>query len=236
MKLLYLSLLFTGALCAQGTVAFEAASVKPNLSGEGAQSSRSGPGSIELRNNTLKTLIKRAYAVSDFAFSGPAWLEQVHFDVVAKYPQGVDGKRLPELLQALLAERFKLAVHREPREVPGFVLAVDSKGLKIKPVEPGPSGTSYGSSMVQGTSIPMSALARMLSEALQRPVRDQTNVEGLYTVKLRWLPDGPLPENTDDMSQNVYSALQEIGLKLQVQKVTVETVVVDHAEREPSGN
>jgi len=235
MKLLFL-LAAAAALFAQPP-AFDVASVQPNTSGGGNPSmSASRTGATEYRNYTLRALIQLAYRVKDYAWSGPSWLDSVRFDVIAKMPAGAPANQRPEMMQTLLKERFQLAVHREEKEVAGFALVLDKKGLRISPVEPGDGGTASGRSMVGGTKLSMAVFADLLSNALQRPVKDLTATAGVYDIKIRWLPDGPMPADTTGMSGSVYEALQDLGLKLQVQKVMAPILVVDHAERMPAGN
>ena len=230
-----LPLMMACTLWAQQPLAFEAVSVKPNTSGATGMSGRRG--GVEYENISLRRLVQSAYRVKDFAYSGPSWLDSVHFDIVAKFPAGVNFDQLPEMLQTLLAVRFKLVVHREDKEMTGLALVVDKKGLRIQPVEPGPSGSSWGPSMASGTKITMAQLAGMLADSLNRPVKDMTGISGVYDVNLKWLPDGPLPADTSDMAGSVYAAVQDqLGLKLQVQKLPVSLLVVDRAERSPIEN
>jgi uncharacterized protein (TIGR03435 family) len=140
------------------------------------------------------------------------------------------------MLQTLLAERFKLAIHRETKELPGLGLTVDKKGLRIQSVEPGPGGSGWGSNMAGGTKITMAQFAELLSSSLNRPVQDLTALNTVYDIKIHWAPDMPASTDPSDMPGSVYAAVQELGLRLQVQKVQVEILVVDRAERVPIEN
>jgi uncharacterized protein (TIGR03435 family) len=226
------------ALLAQQPPAFEVASVKPNTTGGAGAGTQFGNDRIEIHNYSLRQLIRMAYRVHDYAYAGPSWLDSLHFDVVAKVPTHGKFDQVPEMMQTLLAERFKLAVHRETREVNGLALVVDKKGPRIQPVEPGPnSGSGWGSNMVQGTNISMAQFADLLSNALDRPVKDLTSLPGVYNIRIRWLPDAPAPADTPDLAGSVYAAVQDqLGLRLQVQKLPVEVLVVDRAERVPTEN
>ena len=75
---------------------------------------------MEWQNTSLRQFVQTAYRLHDFAYSGPAWLDSVYFDVVAKIPAGGKANQYPEMLQTLLVERFKLAVHREVKECPAW--------------------------------------------------------------------------------------------------------------------
>ena len=224
-------------LCAQEPPAFEVASVKPNTTGGPGATWRNRIGRTEFENYSLRQLIQMAYGVKDYSFAGPSWLDSVRFDVVAKPPAGAKADQVPAMMQTLLAERFKLAVHREEREMPGLALVVDKKGPRIQPAEPGPGGSGWGPNMVNAKKITMTEFADTLSNALQRPVKNLTDLPGVYDIKIKWLPDGPLPADTSDMAASVYAAVQDqLGLKLQVQKLPVQVLVVDHAERSPTEN
>jgi uncharacterized protein (TIGR03435 family) len=180
--------------------------------------------------------VQTAYRVHDYTYSAPAWLDSALFDVVAKLPANGSSNRYPEMLQTPPAERFKLVVHRETKDVPGLALVVDKKGPRIKPVEPGDSGWSSGPNMVQGTKASMAQFADALSTALNRPVKDFTGLPDVYDIKIQWAPDMPSSSDPTDLPGSVYAAVQELGLRLQVQKVPVEVVVVDHIERVPTEN
>ncbi len=121
--------------------AFEAASVKLSTS-TAYTGQRGGPGQYEMLNVTLKILICSAYRVSDYSLSGPDWLDSDRWDVVAKLPASAaalspaDRNSMTNvMLQGLLAERFKLKVHREEKVFPGYVLVVAPGGPKMRRVE-----------------------------------------------------------------------------------------------------
>lgn len=80
----------------------------------------------------LKDLIATAYKLKPYQVSGPDWLANTRFDIVAKMPQGSTKDDAPKMLQALLAERFKLEVHRDSKEHPVLGLVVGKKGPKLK--------------------------------------------------------------------------------------------------------
>jgi uncharacterized protein (TIGR03435 family) len=225
---------FAGTLQAQPPAAFEAATVKLNTSGGQGSSIRMRSSQVTIENRSLSGLIQLAYGLQEYAYSGPPWSNSVFFDVVAKLPEG--ARQWTAMLQPLLADRFRLAVHWEEREVNGFGLTVDKQHLQIKPVEPGPGGVGHGSSMVQITKGKMADFARELSAALQRPVEDNTGLTESYDIRIRWLPDGFTGSESMNTSSSVYEAVQDLGLRLQVRKVRVQVLVVDHTERAPSEN
>ena len=91
---------------------------------------------VDISTITLGRLMITAYRIRPYQLSGPGWLtdwgSDPHFDIQAKIPDGVSKDRVPEMLQALLAERFKLAIHHETRELPVYALVVGKDGPKLK--------------------------------------------------------------------------------------------------------
>lgn len=221
--------------------AYEAASVKINTTGPGHSSSDGSKGQVVMSNQTLKRLIERAYNVKPFQVTGPGWMEDVRFDIAAKYPPDTaSGDRLL-MLRTLLQDRFHLAVHLESKDMPGYALLVAKGGFKLKPVEPGGSDTHTEGGRVQTltaqkTSIAL--LADLVARDLGEFVVDKTGLDGVYNIELRWTKEDSSPDATDtDGVPSLFTALQEtLGLRLQAQKVPVEIVVVDHVERVPTEN
>lgn len=216
---------------------FEAASVKPNTSGSGSSSTNGSSGQIVFTNVSLSRLIQRAYGVKPYQFAGPDWLDSVRFDIAAKYPAGASKDQRPLMLQTLLADRFHLAIHRESKEMPAYALVVAKGGKKFEASEPaGHSSNSRGRLDDQGVS--MADLADQLVSILKHPVVDKTALTGTYNLKLEWTPDDQSAEGADSsLGPSIFTALQDqLGLKLQTQKLPVEIVVVDHADRTPVEN
>jgi uncharacterized protein (TIGR03435 family) len=88
---------------------------------------------------SLEDLIRTAYKVQGFQISGPSWLPVQRFDIQAKMPDGANKDQVPEMLQTLLADRFKLTLHREGKEQSVYEMVVAKSGLKIKESEPDPA-------------------------------------------------------------------------------------------------
>jgi uncharacterized protein (TIGR03435 family) len=87
---------------------------------------------------SVADLIPIAYRVKSYQVSGPSWLAAQRFDIQATMPPGATSEQVPEMLQALLAERFKLTIHRETKEHSMYALVVGKKGPKLKEAEPDP--------------------------------------------------------------------------------------------------
>ena len=243
-----------GNVSAQPTVAFPVASIKPNHSGDPGSSWNISPGEMLLHNITLKQLVQIAYNVKDYSMSGPDWLGSERFDINAQTPPELvatkDSQRRDELfhgaMQALMAERFKLAVHHETRTMPAYALVVAKGGLKVEPVESdGGSNEQTKNGKLVATRVSMERMCDWLTRQLNRPVADKTNVKGVFTFRLEYSPEQNLPATTpgegtappDNSGPSIFTALQEqLGLKLQPEKLPVDIVVVDQVARIPTEN
>jgi uncharacterized protein (TIGR03435 family) len=93
---------------------------------------------VDIGQYPLMAIICKAYDVKQFQVSGPPWLTAQRFDIVAKMPEGATKEQVPQMLQALLAERFKLKVHHESKEQSVYALVVAKGGSKLKASEPDP--------------------------------------------------------------------------------------------------
>jgi uncharacterized protein (TIGR03435 family) len=226
--------------------AFEAASIKPSKAEPGSSSGvTTKKGSISARNVTLKRCIRSAYDVQESQILGPKGLDDDRYDIDAKAAGPAGDRELMAMLQSLLSERFKLAFHRETREVPGYALVVGKGGLKAKRAQPDAESRSNSSrDAIDAEACGMRQLAQKLSEVIHLPVADLTGVEGQFDFQLKWTPDdarakppsggdkpGTLPVDLSN-GPSVFAALQEqLGLKLEPRKVPTEVLVVDHAEK-----
>ncbi len=126
---------------AEANLEFEVASIKPSAPpGRGVirKGPPGGPGSgdpgrITYTFSTIRDLMVDAYSVKRYQVSaGPKWLDSERFDIVAKVPEGATKEQVTVMLQNLLAERFKLTLHRETKELSMYALVVGAKGPKLK--------------------------------------------------------------------------------------------------------
>jgi uncharacterized protein (TIGR03435 family) len=206
--------------------AFEVASVKPNKSGDSPGILGAQPGGrFTATNQTLRFLIRNAYQVQDFQIAGaPDWIASDRFDIVAKAngnppiaaPVGQAGPMLV-MLRSLLADRFKLVVHHEMRDLPIYALVLASSdrrlGAQLRPVAvdcaavaaararggplpppPQPNerltcGMRFGAGRISGGALQLSQVANILSQSVQRVVMDRTGLVGAFDVDLTWTPD-----------------------------------------------
>ena len=227
-------------------IRFEEASIRLH-SAASPSSGRSGieetPGLIRIENLTLKAIIQAAYGVKDFQFTGPAWLDTVSFDIVAKPPAGYSREQLQPLLRGLLADRFKLAVHQDSKETGGFGLVVAAGGLKLHEATKPRGFFTVRPGLIDGARVTPAQLAGALSRMLGRPVVDKTGLGEAYEVRLEWTPDTMPSGGGGDNSEpgepglSIFTALHDqLGLRLQTQKVLVDVVIIDHVERVPTAN
>lgn len=237
--------LLAAALASQAQT-FEAASVRPNKSGDVRAQFRPEPGRLTVTNFSLKFIIGQAYGVpEDRIVGGPAWIDSDKFDIVAKAESNADKQQVRLMLQPLLGERFKLAVRRETRELPVYELVIAKNGPRFpesKVGDPGPSPTAEN--QVVRVLGPASLFVDNLSILLGRPVIDKTRISGMHNFTVVMKRDEPLaatveignPVVRSSAPASIFSALQEqLGLKLESKKGPVEVLVIDHVER-PSAN
>ena len=244
---------------------FSVATIKPSQSpGWNSGFTLNGYGAVGV---SLHQLLEDAFGLYKDRFTGgPPWIESEKFDVQAKIFDG-DASQPPKLilaqrqqmLQNLLADRFKLVTHHTSKEVPAYSLVVNRNGSKLEQSTPEDARQSdvYGASprvirsksgllMVKGFT--MEDLANFLTTVhdsvpgsspqfvVGRLVVDKTGLPGRYNITLQWAPQGTPDNPSNAPGSSMFTALQEqLGLKLEPSKGTLDIVVVDHAEQ-PSEN
>ena len=257
-----------GSLVAQQAAnqapAFDAASVKLNNSA--VTRSLGGPQRGHfIQSGTLRQLIQMAYRRGGYEVrtvsGGPKWMDSDRFDINATVdpslslaaiylPDGRGSAGLGYLmLRTLLADRFKLAVHSEVRQLPIYVLTrarrdgalgpqlrrtnvdcaavlaeIARTGRGMPPAAPGegpPCSMQDTKGRVVATDMTLTQLAEVLSPSLEREVHDETGLAGTFTLRLEW---------TDELS--IFTAIQEqLGLKLEPSRGPVDVIVVDRVEQ-----
>jgi uncharacterized protein (TIGR03435 family) len=281
--------------------AFEVASIKEVRAPSSVEHTPNGQFHIDISIDgsradygfmSLAELIPYAYGVKQYQVSGPSWMDETRWDILAKIPQSQSANRAPEMMQRLLVERFKLSIHREDRERSVYALLIGKGGLKIKEAaaeeqaagsQPAGislsmnndakagviSGRAVGSMRITAgpnggmqmgfVKITMAALADRLTQFMDRPVVDATQLKGNYQVNLE-LPPGAMNgiafaqklaifagmgsvgagiggTNAPDTSGDaMIQAVKRLGLELQSRKAPVETIIVDSVEKTPTAN
>jgi uncharacterized protein (TIGR03435 family) len=294
--------LFVASLAAIGqqppsALSFEVASIKPagpQQMGRMRVGTNADRGMIRYTNVSLLDCIRIAYGVKEFQITGPDWLGSEHFDIQAKYPAGATEDQVPEMLQSLLANRFKLQLHRDTREHAVYALVAGKNGPRLKPAEVGTRdepmtaattnpGTSTAPDAPTHTAGPdsggpprgaimmmidpagmhlkapaatLGTISDSLSRFTDRPVVDQTGIQGKYDFDLvftpqnmRGLPGGPGgpkampagggPDGSETRSEpgpSIFDAVEQYGLKLDPRKASLTQIIVDHIEKMPTEN
>jgi uncharacterized protein (TIGR03435 family) len=245
-----LALLVSSAASAVGQ-SFEVSSVRENNSVGGRSHiwSASDNPTFRTENVPLLALLQFAYDMPDTRILDlPEPIRSKKFDIDAKADSMIDamkamsgdaGKlRKQQMLQALLAERFKLAVHRETRQLPVYALVAAKGGPKLQPTKGGGLYVNHWNNRLQATGMTTDQIARELAKSVGRVVIDKTGIAGRYDVDLRWTPeeDAARVAGNADAPPGIFTALQEqMGLKLEPEKGPVEVLVVEHVEM-PTAN
>lgn len=201
---------------------FEVASVKPapplDLTKAVAFGRQIDGAQIRFTQTSLRDLLRVAWTLRDYQIEAPEWLASARFNVSAKLPESCTQKQVPAMLQALLADRFALQVHRATKELPVYFLVRHGDTLKLKkaPEEPAGEGATpkpdevklagaagrggtvdYGGGSYfamphycfEGRKLPMDILAPFLARMTDRPVLDRTGLAGRYDFDLELAED-----------------------------------------------
>jgi uncharacterized protein (TIGR03435 family) len=193
---------------------------------------------------------------ADLLTGGPSWIRSERFEIQALMPAGSpiytldqfmkgDAPKLEQMLQAMLAERFKLTVHQETKEVPAYALVPGKGGPKLtRPAAE--DKTNFGmrrqadpngqiSNKIVGRKTELRDFAFLLLLTTRRPVIDRTGLTGEFNFDLEFAPfDSADP--AESSAPSLFTALQEqLGLRLENTKAPLDGLVIDHAER-PSDN
>jgi uncharacterized protein (TIGR03435 family) len=217
-------------------IEFEVVSIRTSVP-DNSRNINTDKGFFRTHNAQVKRLIANAYDIDiNQIYGGPAWLDSDGFDINAKIPEEFAQKTrvtVPTMLQNMLANQFKLVIHREPRQVSGYTLVVAKNGPKMEPskTDQKGSGMSTNNTHMKATNTAMETLARHLSNDTGKLVVDETGLTGRYDFELDWAsPDAPT-----DTRPSLFTALQEqLGLKLESAKVTISAIVIDRIEKPES--
>jgi uncharacterized protein (TIGR03435 family) len=260
------------AFAQTGRRAFEVATVKPNRSGDIRSTSAQflPGGGYSATNFPLRAIINTAYGYpvrsTGRLSGGPGWIESEMYDIRATsnpndFPSGLPARertdRIRLMLQTLLADRFKLAIHRETKDLPVYALMIAKNGPRLQraklaekecpedPAVPDPNAVTchrtYGGQGrgINGQNVDMLDLTQFLTSVMDRPVVDKTGIQGLFEIKTEgWTPlqpgqtSGESDGANDPNRLSLFSVLQEqLGLRLEATRAPLEIIAIDHVER-----
>lgn len=234
---------------------FDVVSIRPSPPDARGGGFNLSPGRLNGKNVNLNELVRFAYDLHGYQVSGDtAWMDTDHFEILATFPASTTDSQRAQMMQAMLADRFALEVHRGSKEVSGYALVAGKNGTKLHPAESAERGLILGRSAtsgqrtLHGNSAGMPALASILADVLGRPVEDKTGLAGVFDFAMEWTPDPlseaplrkgadqPAPPADGQTGPSIFTAIQEqLGLKLEAGKVAVGTIAIDHAEK-PTAN
>lgn len=235
---------------------FEVASVRRG-SGNGPPQARTTPNALIMMNATLKMLVQGAFDLPGYRVTGwPSWLYD-KFDIDARAPEGrtFTHDQLMSMLQSLLIDRFQLQFHHQTREMNVLSLVVAKNGSLMREYQAGDPGldefrTRDGEkgegihghparpTRLVGQGATMPALADMLTRIMGQTVLDRTRLTGKYDFDFEWSPESTyqIPAESDPSDKpSIFTAIRQLGLRLQSGKGPVDVFVIDHVER-PSEN
>jgi uncharacterized protein (TIGR03435 family) len=256
-----LAALFSGAAFGQAGItvsgtsasAFEAADVHvsaksrmPSMAAGGLRGTR-----YLVRQATMVDLINLAYDVDyDKILGGPSWLETDRFDVSARAPAGSTPEQAQLMLQTLLAERFSLKLHKDSKELPGYVLSLGSGKPKMKPAADAsaprscqgqmapPSPDAVPQQVIDCHSMSMDDVARIVGQLANNNGNglNKTGLEGKWDFTIKLTPSGLLARAGAD-GISIFDAVdKQLGLKLEVGKVPIPVLFVDSVNEAPTPN
>jgi uncharacterized protein (TIGR03435 family) len=229
---------------------------KPN--GQGNYSNDQANG-INERGMSLREILSEGYNFSVMPFRDeeveglPEWAQTTKYDIIARVDDDdapafkklsdipmVDliaafAARQPTgemlMMQSLLAERFHLRVHWEPKERTVYTMTLAKGGLRMQPAaDPKHGEMTFARGHLSGKGVPLSFLASLLALPAERAVVNGTGIEGSYDFDLHFAPrDGAADSQTNDA--DFFTAVQEqLGVKLQSGRASIPVLVVDHVE------
>jgi uncharacterized protein (TIGR03435 family) len=229
---------------------YDIVSIKENDTGDAPYGINLHEDHMTATNVLLEVLVEFAYDTKEdliFGLSGP--VTSLHFDIQAKIlPQGdgpppkLNSTQLRAMIIPLLADRFHLKVHLQPRILPVYDLVVLKGGPKFHLSQEENHGGGYNTSRTENEftlsakTISMGDLATALGDPVHRDVIDKTGLKGTSDITLKWTPDDAGDAAASGPNISIFTAVEEqLGLKLQPSKGPVESLVIDHVEM-PSKN
>jgi uncharacterized protein (TIGR03435 family) len=205
----------------------------------------------------------RAYGVKKYQISGPTWIKTQCYDIEARVPNGARAEEIPAMFQNLLQERFRMRLHAETKLQRVYAIVVGKNGPRLKKTQetddqtvpisgstpPARSLSFSPDGHVEIRDVTLGSFADLLTGFLDSPVVDMTGIEGRWDVTLNvstgdlvglFPPQaGQTPSSRDGGSgapASIFSAMQELGLRLESRSTSLSRIIVDQAEKIPTEN
>lgn len=236
-------------------LAFEVASITPCKSGTPEPPGEHAGmvqfvypgGRFDAKATTVKYLLEWAYGTLPAQHSGgPSWMETDRYDITAKAPGKATEPEIKVMVQTLLADRFKLKLHVEKKEVPVLVVSVgktapklfapkegETHAIRVMPqTDPDRKVVSYH---VVATRFTLAQLNETFARQLGRVIVDETGLQGDFDFTLDMTPDESRP-NPLDPSIILTAMRDQLGLTVTAKKAPVDLLVIESLEPVAAGN
>jgi uncharacterized protein (TIGR03435 family) len=230
--------------------AFETVEIQASIPGDKLETAFQPNGKVTMRYVTLKEMVAAAWSLKADYVSARAdiGIDKEHYNVIAKAASNAPEPELREMLKNLLIDRFQLQVHSEKKTMPVFGMVVGEKGAQLHDASTGMTGATCELQQPDGKKdtpvlrtfacqrLSMDDLAgflpRMATAYIDRPVVNLTELQGSYDFTLAWVPRSSGPQQPD--GPTIFTALEtQLGLRLQQKEYSMDTIVIDKAERIP---
>lgn len=210
----------------------------------------------ELHNATMVDVIRTAYSLDDSrkVVGGPGWMDMDRFEIAAKVPPSTSPETLALMLQDLLADRFKLVVHKETRPMSLWVLSLgkgkpklkeskeqdggNNQGCRAIPQNPAAGEVPYNVNSCRGVT--MDELAARLpvwaNAYVSGRVINQTGIEGAWDFDLKWTSRARIQEAGSNAITVADAVDKQLGLELELKPVPMDVIVVESVNQKPTEN
>jgi uncharacterized protein (TIGR03435 family) len=216
----------------------------PQMTGDVLRGTR-----YDLRNATMLDMIALAYGVDrETVLDGPNWLDRDRYDIVAKAPAETSADTLKLMVQRLLADRFKLVLHKDTKSLTAYALTVANGKPKMRQSDPNAApncqqppgqGTTGTATAIACTGLPTAQIAELLGSVggyVTARVVDQTGLQGAWDFELRFTPRNNMAQAGADGITLFAAVEQQLGLKLTLQPIDSPVLVVDAVNGKPTAN
>ncbi len=253
-RIFALATLLVSSLAGQ-TPAFEVASITPCKPGTpeplgehmGMVQFTYPGGRFRASATTAKFLFEWAYGIQPSQHvGGPAWMDTDRYDIVAKAEGEASDEQMKLMARTLLADRFQLKLHHESRSISVYVISAGKSAPKLSPAKDGEAHSirmaprmsadqKISAYHIIATRFSLAQLSDAFARQLGRPIVNQTGLDGEYDFEFELTPDESRPNPTDPAF--LLSALRDqVGLTVKAEKIPMDILVIDSAEKVAAGN